>query len=81
VFATATRRLIGAQVAGLDAAPIIAPLALAIAAASTAETLGAMAFPHPMLTAGINKAARSLRANGWGLMVGRGIGELFVKNS
>uniref|UniRef100_A0A8J4M5X3 Dihydrolipoyl dehydrogenase n=1 Tax=Acidicaldus sp. TaxID=1872105 RepID=A0A8J4M5X3_9PROT len=62
VFATATRRLIGAQVAGLDAAHIIAPLALAIAAESTAEALSAMAFPHPMLTEGINKAARSLRA-------------------
>ena len=62
VFATATGRLIGAQVAGFDAAHLIAPLALAVHARATAAQLRTMAFPHPMLSEGINKAARAFRA-------------------
>jgi dihydrolipoamide dehydrogenase len=58
VFDTATGRLMGAQIAGLDAAQVIAPLALAIHTGTTARTLSYMAFPHPMLSEGINKAAR-----------------------
>jgi dihydrolipoamide dehydrogenase len=62
VFATANGRLLGAQVAGLDAAHVIAPLALALHSGTTAESLGNMAFPHPMVSEGINKAARAFRA-------------------
>ena len=62
VFATATGQLIGAQVAGLDAAQLIAPLALAVHARTTAAQLRTMAFPHPMLSEGINKAARAFKA-------------------
>ena len=61
VFATATRRLIGAQVAGLDAAHVIAPLALAVHTGAGVETLSSLAFPHPMISEGINKAARAAR--------------------
>ncbi|WP_114911164.1 dihydrolipoyl dehydrogenase [Acidibrevibacterium fodinaquatile] len=61
VFAKRTGSLIGAQVAGLDAAHVIAPLALAVHTGTTASTLSVMAFPHPMVTEGINKAARAVR--------------------
>jgi dihydrolipoamide dehydrogenase len=48
-------------VAGLDAAHVIAPLALAVYAGATATMLSEMAFPHPMISEGINKAARAVR--------------------
>ena len=59
VFDTGTSRLLGAQVAGMDAAHLIAPLALAVQQESTAETLTSVSFPHPMITEGINSAARN----------------------
>ncbi|EQD44989.1 dihydrolipoamide dehydrogenase, partial [mine drainage metagenome] len=59
VFATDSSRLIGAQIAGLDAAQIVAPLAFAVHVGASAEALRSMAFPHPMITEGINKAARA----------------------
>jgi len=55
-------RLVGAQILGLDAAQLIAPLALAVHAGSTAKTLAEVAFPHPMISEGINKAARAISA-------------------
>lgn len=58
VFDNGTQRLLGAQIAGLDAAQVIAPLALAVEEATTAATLTSMVFPHPMISEGINKAAR-----------------------
>jgi dihydrolipoamide dehydrogenase len=58
VFDTSNSVLLGAQIAGLDAAHVIAPLALAVHAGTTATVLGDMMFPHPMITEGINKAAR-----------------------
>lgn len=61
VFDTGTSRLLGAQIAGMDAAQVIAPLALAVHAGSTASVLTEMAFPHPMITEGINSAARQFR--------------------
>ena len=61
VFARHTGSLIGAQVAGLDAAHVIAPLALAVQTGATAAVLADAAFPHPMITEGINKAARAVR--------------------
>jgi dihydrolipoamide dehydrogenase len=61
VFDTSTGVLVGAQIAGLDAAQVIAPLALAVHERTTATTLGDMVFPHPMITEGINKAARRFR--------------------
>jgi dihydrolipoamide dehydrogenase len=61
VFARRTGSLIGAQVAGLDAAHVIAPLALAVHTGTTASTLSFMTFPHPMISEGINKAARAVR--------------------
>ena len=61
VFARQSGCLIGAQIAGLDAAQVIAPLALAVSSGTTAGSLSFMAFPHPMISEGINKAARSVR--------------------
>lgn len=61
VFAKPTGRLIGAQIAGLDAAQVIAPLALAVHTGTTAATLSFMAFPYPMVSEGISKAAREAR--------------------
>jgi len=58
IFNTGTSRLIGAQVAGMDAAHLIAPLALAIQQEVTAETLTSVPFPHPTIAEGINSAAR-----------------------
>lgn len=59
IFNTGTSRLVGAQVAGMDAAHLIAPLALAVEQQSTGEALASVPFPHPMITEGINSAARS----------------------
>jgi dihydrolipoamide dehydrogenase len=55
-------RLAGAQILGADAAQLIAPLALAVHSGSSAATLAEVAFPHPMISEGINKAARALHA-------------------
>jgi dihydrolipoamide dehydrogenase len=55
-------RLVGAQILGADAAQLIAPLALAVHAGQSATTLASVAFPHPMLSEGINSAARSFHA-------------------
>lgn len=55
-------RLLGAQILGIDAAQLIATLALAIHSGQTAATLAEVAFPHPMLSEGIGKAARDLHA-------------------
>ena len=61
VFRRADARLLGAQIAGMDAAQLIAPLALALEQRLTAGALADTVFPHPMLSEGINKAARALR--------------------
>ncbi|WP_210415954.1 hypothetical protein [Humibacter ginsenosidimutans] len=60
VFDGHTGRLLGAQLAGLDAAQLTAPLALAMHAGLGARQLTESAFPHPMVSEGINKAARSV---------------------
>ena len=62
VFDGRSERLVGAQILGLDAAQLIAPLALAVEAGHTAATLAEVAFPHPMASEGINKAARAEHA-------------------
>jgi dihydrolipoamide dehydrogenase len=59
IFNTGNSRLVGAQVAGMDAAHLIAPLALAVQQESTAETLTSVPFPHPTIAEGINSAARN----------------------
>lgn len=61
VFDRRTRTLCGAQVAGLDAAQVIAPLALAVHSGTPVEALRYTSFPHPMISEGINKAARAAR--------------------
>ncbi len=61
LFETTTRRLIGAQILGMDAAQLIAPLALAVERGLDADALAETAFPHPMLSEGINKAARMFK--------------------
>jgi dihydrolipoamide dehydrogenase len=61
VFHRADSRLLGAQIAGMDAAQLIAPLALALERGLTAGALADAVFPHPMLSEGINKAARAFR--------------------
>lgn len=61
VFHRADALLLGAQIAGMDAAQLIAPLALALEQRLTAGALADTAFPHPMLSEGIAKAARALR--------------------
>jgi dihydrolipoamide dehydrogenase len=61
VFCRADGRLLGAQIAGMDAAQLIAPLALALEQGLTAGALADTVFPHPMLSEGINKAARTFR--------------------
>lgn len=58
VFDAHTARLLGAQVAGVDAAQLIAPLALALGSGLGARALAETPFPHPMLSEGINNAAR-----------------------
>lgn len=62
VFDGHTGRLVGAQILGVDAAQLIAPLAMAVQAGDTAATLAEVVFPHPMISEGINKAARSCHA-------------------
>ncbi len=59
VFRRADARLLGAQIAGMDAAQLIAPLALAVEQRLGAAALADTAFPHPMIGEGINKAARA----------------------
>ena len=61
IFACQTSRLVGAQVVGLDAAQIIAPLALAVNQGLGAVALTEVVFPHPLVQEGINKAARQFR--------------------
>lgn len=61
VFDNETSRLLGAQIAGMEAAQVIAPLALAVEEESTAHTITSMVFPHPMISEGINKAARKFQ--------------------
>ena len=61
VFSRMDARLLGAQIAGMDAAQLIAPLALALERNLDARALAATSFPHPMLSEGINKAARAFQ--------------------
>ena len=60
VFDAHSGRLLGAQVAGVDAAQVIAPLALALNEGLDARALAEVAFPHPMISEGINKVARQV---------------------
>lgn len=60
VFDAHTSRLLGAQVAGADAAHLIAPLALAVGQGIGARALASTAFPHPLISEGIGKAAREV---------------------
>ncbi len=62
IFACQTSRLVGAQVVGLDAAQLVAPLTLAVNQGLGADALTEVVFPHPMIQEGINKAARQFRA-------------------
>ncbi len=62
IFACQTSRLVGAQVVGLDAAQVIAPLTLAVNQGLGADALTEVVFPHPMIQEGINKATRQFRA-------------------
>jgi dihydrolipoamide dehydrogenase len=57
VFDRFTGRLIGAQIAGVDAAQLIAPLTVAVSQRLSAHALTESVFPHPMLSEGINRAA------------------------
>ena len=59
VFDGRSGRLAGAQVLGVDAAQLVAPLALAVHAGLGAVALAEVAFPHPMTSEGINKATRA----------------------
>ena len=61
IFAHQTSRLVGAQIVGLDAAQVIAPLAFAVNQGLGAVALTEVVFPHPMIQEGINKAARQFR--------------------
>ena len=60
VFDARDARLLGAQIAGMDAAQLIAPLALALEQRLDARALASTVFPHPLLSEGINKAAREM---------------------
>ncbi len=62
VFDGHSGRLVGAQILGVDAAQLVAPLALAVHAGLGAAALAEVAFPHPMISEGINKAARAEHA-------------------
>jgi dihydrolipoyl dehydrogenase len=62
IFACQTSRLVGAQIVGLDAAQLIAPLTLAVNQGLGAYALTEVVFPHPMIQEGINKAARQFHA-------------------
>ena len=59
VFDRRDGKLLGAQIAGLDAAQLIAPLALALERGLVAADLAATAFPHPMISEGLAHAARA----------------------
>ncbi len=61
VFDRRDGKLLGAQIAGIDAAQLIAPLALAIERGLGAVDLAATAFPHPMISEGLAHAARAFR--------------------
>jgi dihydrolipoamide dehydrogenase len=61
VFESQSGRLLGAQIAGVEAAQLIAPLALAVDQGLTGGALSRVAFPHPMLSEQINKAARAFK--------------------
>jgi dihydrolipoamide dehydrogenase len=61
IFTCQDSRLVGAQIAGLDAAQVIAPLVLAINQRLGAVALTEVVFPHPMIQERINKAARQFR--------------------
>jgi dihydrolipoamide dehydrogenase len=60
VFDAHSAQLLGAHIAGVDAAQLIAPLALALDQRLGARALAQVAFPHPMLSEGINAAARQV---------------------
>jgi dihydrolipoamide dehydrogenase len=60
VFDSHSARLLGAQIARIDAAQLVAPLALALNEGLDARALAEVAFPHPMISEGINKAARQV---------------------
>jgi dihydrolipoamide dehydrogenase len=60
VFDAHTTRLLGAQIAGADAAQLIAPLALAVGQGIGARALASTAFPHPLISEGIAVAARQV---------------------
>ncbi len=60
VFDAHSACLLGAQVAGIDAAQLIAPLAIAVRERLSARALAEVAFPHPMVSEGIAKAAREV---------------------
>lgn len=62
VWDARTDRLLGAQILGVDAAQLIAPLALAVQRAVGAEELAGVAFPHPMASEAISAAARARRS-------------------
>ncbi|TFE66204.1 dihydrolipoyl dehydrogenase [Methylacidiphilum caldifontis] len=59
IFDGENKRLLGAHIAGIEASQLIAPLALAVRQRLDAEALAHVAFPHPMISEGINKAART----------------------
>jgi dihydrolipoamide dehydrogenase len=61
VFDRREARLLGGQIAGMDAAQLIAPLALALEQGLGAAALASTAFPHPMIGEGIAQAARAFR--------------------
>jgi len=61
IFTGGAGRLVGAQIAGIEAAQLIAPLAVAVSRGLGAADLAEAVFPHPMISEGINKAARSFR--------------------
>jgi dihydrolipoamide dehydrogenase len=62
VFDARSARLLGAQIGGVDAAQLIAPLALAVGQGLGARALADTAFPHPLISEGISKAARQVLA-------------------
>jgi dihydrolipoamide dehydrogenase len=62
IFRPSDGVLVGAQIAGLDAAQLIAPLTLAVTQRLSARALTDAVFPHPMISEGINKAARQFTA-------------------
>jgi len=61
VFDRRNARLLGGQIAGMDAAQLVAPLTLALDQGLGAAELAASAFPHPMISEGLAHAARAFR--------------------